>query len=71
MHYRKIVQIDAEGRCYHEFEAYSKETVALGTSHMDVTDRTDGPFLGKIYDSTTDTFSDPPPPEEDGESQEN
>ena len=69
--HKKIAEIDAEGRCFHEFEVHSKRTITLAASHVDVTARNDGPFLGRIYDSTTDTFSDPPPPEEDGESQEN
>ena len=32
---------------------------------MEVTDRNDGPFIGKTYDPETDTFSDPPDPEKD------
>ncbi len=31
-------------------------------NQIDATNRTDGPFDGKIYDSKTDTFSKPPAP---------
>ena len=68
---KRIIEIDADSRCFHEFEYMGHSEPVLDAGHMDVTARTDGPFRGKIYDSTTDTFSDPSPPEEDGESQEN
>ena len=61
MYHKKIIELDSNNACFHEFE-YSSETKApvLAASHMDVTSRTDGPFLGKVYDQATDTFSDPP-----------
>ncbi len=61
MHIKKIIELDEGNRCFHEFE-YQSETKApvLAPGHMDVTARTDGPFLGKVYEAATDTFSDPP-----------
>lgn len=60
-HNHKIIELDSNNVCFHEF-AYSSAVKApvLAASHMDVTARTDGPFLGKVYDQTADTFSDPP-----------
>ena len=62
MHTQKIIELDDNNCCFHEFE-YRSESKApvLSATHMDVTDRQDGPFIGKIYDPQTDTFSDPPP----------
>ena len=54
------IQIDAAGRCFHELEYLGSDPPQAGADLMDVTARTDGPFLGKIYDAESDTFSDPP-----------
>ena len=70
MPYKKIIQFDAEGLCVHEFEYMGQSEPVLAASHMDVTARNDGPFLGKIYDREADTFSDPPPPPEETEGEE-
>ncbi len=60
-HTKKIIELDSNNKCFHEFEYFSEtKTAVLASGHMDVTLRTDGPFLGKIYDQGTDTFSDPP-----------
>lgn len=32
----------------------------LPANMMEATDRTDGPWMGKVYNPATDTFSDPP-----------
>ena len=68
MHRKEYAQINSEGRCFHEFEYMGEKAPAAGAELMDVTARGDGPFIGKIYDEASDTFSDPPPPpEEEGE----
>ena len=62
-HSKKIIELDENNLCFHEFEYYSpSKAPVLAPSHMDVTSRTDGPFLGKVYEAATDTFSDPPAP---------
>ena len=70
MNHKKIIELDAGGRCFHEFEYMGQSEPVLAAGHMDVTARTDGPFRGKIYDRQTDTFSDPPPPPEETEEEE-
>ena len=60
MNHKKISEVDADGRCFHEFEVHSKGTITLATNHVDVTSSNDGPFLGKIYNRVDDTWSDPP-----------
>ncbi len=60
MHHKKIIELDSNNACIHEFEYFGATAPVLAESHMDVTDRTDGPFLGKVYEQATDTFSDPP-----------
>ena len=67
MQHKKIIQLDDVGFCFHEFEYIGQRQPVLAANHMDVTARNDGPFLGKIYDRTSDTFSDPPPPPEEPE----
>ena len=57
--HKKIIELRSN-RCIHEFEYFGATAPVLAASHMDVTSRTDGPFLGKVYDQATDTFSDPP-----------
>ena len=64
---KRIVEIDANGLCCHEFEYTGPDDPQLAASHLDVTSRTDGPFLGKIYNRVDDTWSDPPPPPEEQE----
>lgn len=66
MNHKKIAEVDTDGLCFHEFEAHSKGTITLAANHVDVTSRTGGPFLGKIYNRVDDTWSDPP--EESGNS---
>ncbi len=59
---KKYAELDAAGICFHEFEymaAEAPQSVPAGL--MDVTARTDGPWLGKIYDAQTDTFAWPEP----------
>ena len=61
MHLKKYIQINAEGRCFSEFTYEGqREPVASGRLR-DVTARADGPWLGKIYDAVSDTFSWPEP----------
>ena len=57
---KKYVQLDAAGICYHELEYHGAAAPDAGADLMDVTARTDGPWLGKVYDDHSDTFSDPP-----------
>ena len=64
---KKIIELDSDSCCCHEFSYYGHSEPTMAASHMDVTARNDGPFLGKIYDRTSDTFSDPPPPPEEPE----
>ncbi|MDE2667559.1 MAG: hypothetical protein OXI69_15570 [Acidobacteriota bacterium] len=58
--HRKIVEINADNICFHEFDYRGREEPVLAANHVDVTGRTDGPFLGKVYDRNTDAWSDPP-----------
>ena len=66
MIHKKIAEIDGDGRCFHEFEYMGRTAPVLAASHVDVTSRNDGPFLGKVYKRVDDTWSDPP--EESGNS---
>ena len=61
MTHKKLIEVRG-GSVVHEFDVWRQGEIVLAPAHMDVTDRTDGPFIGKLYDSTADTFSDPPPP---------
>ncbi len=61
MHSKKYVQLDANGLCFHEIEYAGAQAPVVGADLMDVTDRTDGPWLGKVYDVATDTFAWPEP----------
>ena len=62
MHRKKLIERDTNGVCFNEFEHISaSHPPVLAATHMDVTSRNDGPFLGKVYDPNTDTFSLPPP----------
>ena len=57
-----LIEIDANGFVFSEFEVFRNDgkEIVLAPTHVDVTDRTDGPWLGKIYDSQADTFAGPP-----------
>ena len=57
---KKFIEMDAEGRVFNELEYNGQVPPVAGPELTDVTDRQDGPFIGKIYDPETDTFSDPP-----------
>ena len=57
---RRYIQIESDVRVGSEFEYRGQLEPQAGLELMDVTDRQDGPFIGKIYDAQTDTFSDPP-----------
>lgn len=61
MHYRRLVELDDEGRCCHELEYMGSAAPPSTAGLMDVTARTDGPWLGKVYDAGSDTFSYPAP----------
>ena len=61
MHVKRFIQIDAKGRCYHEVEYLGEATPQAPAGLMDVTARTDGPWLGKVYDKARDTFAWPEP----------
>ena len=61
---KKLIEV-RDGVVVHEFEVWRQGGIVPNSVHMDVTDRTDGPFIGKLYDSTTSVFSDPPPPPEE------
>ena len=61
MTHKKLIEV-RNGSVVHEFDVWRKGEIALDPVHMDVTARTDGPFIGKLYDAVADTFSDPPPP---------
>ena len=65
---KKLIEV-RNGSVVHEFEVWRQGGIVLDPVHMDVTNRTDGPFIGKLYDAVADTFSDPPPPPppEDGD----
>lgn len=52
---RRYIEIDADGICYHEFEHHGPEPP--GGAVMDVTARQDGPWLGKKYDKTANSFA--------------
>ena len=56
---KTFIQINGENQVFHEF-TYEGSPKVAGPELTDVTDRSDGPFIGKIYDLNTDTFSDPP-----------
>ena len=57
---KKFIEMNADGRVFNELEYQSQVMPQVGPELTDVTDRQDGPFIGKIYDAQTDTFSDPP-----------
>ena len=61
MHQKKYIQLDAKGRCFHEIEYQGESPPKVGPGLLDVTDRTDGPWLGKVYTLATDTFAWPEP----------
>ena len=61
MHQKKYIQLDAGGICFHELEYSGVEPPRAGSDLMDVTDRTDGPWLGKKYDRDANTFAWPEP----------
>ena len=61
MHSKKYVQLNAAGICFHEFEYTGRRAPRAGAELMDVTARTDGPWLGKQYDAASDTFAWPEP----------
>ncbi|MCY4584890.1 MAG: hypothetical protein OXB98_02515 [Bryobacterales bacterium] len=58
---KKYIQLDAEGICFHELEYAGQKPPRTGPELMDVTSRTDGPWLGKIYDRAADAFAWPEP----------
>ncbi len=58
--HRKVVESDADGVCVHEFEYWGDASPALAAGHMDVSARADGPFVGKVYDTDGDRFTDAP-----------
>ena len=62
---KRYIQLDANRICFHDLRYEGARSPQVGPELVDVTARTDGPFLGKIYDAQSDTFSDPPPPPED------
>ena len=66
MTHKKLIEV-RDGSVVHEFEVWRQGGIVTAAVHMDVTNRTDGPFIGKLYDAVVDTFSDPPPPPEDGD----
>ena len=62
---KKIIEMDSDNRCFHEFSYYGHSEPIMAASHLDVTARSDGPFLGQIYNRELDSFSYPPPPPEE------
>ena len=64
MNHKKLIEV-RNGSVVHEFDVWRQAEVVPDPVHMDVTDRNDGPFIGKLYDAVADTFSDPPPPPEE------
>ena len=61
MIHKNYIQLDPTNRVVNELEYTSAAKPANpGPELTDVTDRQDGPFIGKIYDPDSDTFSDPP-----------
>ena len=64
MTHKTLIEVQ-NGSVVHEFDVWRQGEITLSPVHMDVTDRTDGPFIGKLYDAVADTFSDPPPPPEE------
>ena len=64
MTHKKLIEV-RDGKVVHEFDVWRDGEIVVGSVHMDVTARTDGPFIGKLYDAVADTFSDPPPPPEE------
>ena len=63
MVHRKLIELEND-LVVHEFEYFGEAAPRLAANHMDVTSRTDGPFLGKVHDPDTDTFSFPTAPTE-------
>ena len=61
MHRKKYIQLDADEICYHELEYMGGEEPRPPADLIDVTSRTDGPWLGKVYDRAADTFAWPEP----------
>ena len=59
------VEVTINNLVVHEYTYNGPDDPVLRTGQKDVTTRTDGPFINKIYDAGTDTFSDPPEPEEE------
>lgn len=58
---KRYIQIEG-GTVISEFKFQSENRQPVpNPALMDVTDRAGGPFIGKLYDAETDTFSDPPP----------
>ena len=53
--------MDANGVCFHKLEYTGAEPPQPGVGLIDVTDRADGPWLGKVYDAQSDTFAYPEP----------
>jgi hypothetical protein len=55
---RKFIQFDAEGRVTGQLESLRVPGYGpdIPDDFVEVTDRTDGPWEGKIYDRATDTF---------------
>ena len=60
MTHKTLIEV-RNGSVVHEFDVWRQAEVVPSPVHMDVTNRTDGPFIGKLYDSNTGIFSDPPP----------
>lgn len=61
MHRKTYIQLDANNRCYHELEYQGADPPKAGAGLVDVTSRTDGPWLGKVYDPQAGTFAWPEP----------
>ena len=55
MTHKKLIEV-RDGKVVHEFQVWKQGEVVLKPVHMDVTDRQDGPFIGKLYDAAADTF---------------
>ena len=61
MHHKKFVQLDGAGLCVNELEYFGQAAPVANQALLDVTARSDGPFLGKVYDAQADTFAWPEP----------
>ena len=61
MHRKMYIQLDSAGICFHEFEYSGSKAPKAGAALIDVTSRSDGPWLGKKYDAKAGTFSWPAP----------